>query len=112
MIPVDSNEAEKSASEPGEPIADPVTEKFASQRSVMRHQLAAGGRIATRRLHAASKRVAGIVSEQVVAKRGVVKEKLSTGGRAALAMLVTASVKLTRKQLAALEKAESKYSDS
>ena len=60
----------------------------------------------------AGKRIAETVSKTASAQRNVVKEKLSAGGKFALAKLTDAGVKLTQKQLNALEKVKSKYSKS
>ncbi len=58
------------------------------------------------------KRIAETVSKTAAAQRSAVKEKLAAGGRFALAKLTDAGVKLTQKQLDALEKVKSKYSES
>ena len=60
----------------------------------------------------AGKRIAGTVSKTAAAQRSAVKEKLAAGGKFALAKLTDAGVKLTQKQLNALEKVKSKYSES
>ncbi len=60
----------------------------------------------------AGKRIAETVSKTAAAQRNVVKQKLAAGGKFALAKLTDAGVKLTQKQLNALEKVKSKYSAS
>ncbi len=60
----------------------------------------------------AGKRIAGTVSKTAAAQRSAVREKLAAGGKFALAKLTDAGVKLTQKQLNALEKVKSKYSES
>ncbi len=60
----------------------------------------------------AGKRIAETVSKTAAAQRNVVKQKLSAGGKFALAKLTDAGVKLTQKQLNALEKVKSKFSAS
>ncbi len=60
----------------------------------------------------AGKRIAESVSKTAALRRSVVKEKLAAGGKFALAKLTDAGVKLTQKQLNALEKVKSKFSDS
>ena len=60
----------------------------------------------------AGKRIAETVSKTASAQTSVVKEKLAAGGKFALAKLTDAGVKLTQKQLGALEKFKSKYEDS
>ncbi len=60
----------------------------------------------------AGKRIAKTVSKTAAAQRNVVKQKLAAGGKFALAKLTDAGVKLTQKQLNALEKVKSKYSAS
>ena len=60
----------------------------------------------------AGKRIADTVSKTAAAQRNVVKQKLAAGGKFALAKLTDAGVKLTQKQLNALEKVKSKYSAS
>lgn len=57
------------------------------------------------------KRVARAVARKTASKRGMLKEKLSLGKRAAMAKLTTVGVKMTQRQLEALEKAKSKYGD-
>ncbi len=57
----------------------------------------------------AGKRIAETVSKTAAAQRNVVKQKLAAGGKFALAKLTDAGVKLTQKQLGALEKVKSKY---
>ena len=59
----------------------------------------------------AGKRVARAVLRKTASKRSMLKEKLSSGKRAAMAKLTTAGVKMTQKQLEALEKAKGKYGD-
>ena len=60
----------------------------------------------------AGKRIAETVTKTAAAKRSAVKEKLAAGGKFALAKLTDAGVKLTQKQLGALEKFKSKYEES
>ncbi len=68
--------------------------------------------VARAKVSEAGKRIAETVSRTASAQRSVVKEKLAAGGRFALAKLTAAGVKLTQKQLDALEKVKSKYSES
>ena len=60
----------------------------------------------------AGKRIAETVTKTAAAQRSAVKEKLAAGGKFALAKLTGAGVKLTQKQLGALEKFKSKYEES
>ena len=60
----------------------------------------------------AGKRIAETVSKTASAQGSAVKQKLAAGGKFALAKLTDAGVKLTQKQLGALEKVKSKYSAS
>ena len=60
----------------------------------------------------AGKRIAETVSKTAAAQRSAVKQKLAAGGKFALAKLTDAGVKLTQKQLNALEKVKSKFSAS
>ncbi len=71
-----------------------------------------GASAAKAKVGEAGKRIAETVSKTASAQRNVVKEKLSAGGKFALAKLTDAGVKLTQKQLNALEKVKSKYSAS
>ncbi len=60
----------------------------------------------------AGKRIAETVTKTAAAQRSAVKEKLAAGGKFALAKLTDVGVKLTQKQLGALEKFKSKYEES
>ncbi len=60
----------------------------------------------------AGRRIARTVSRKAASQGSVVKEKLAAGSRVAMAKIASAGVKLTQKQLGALEKAKSKYSGS
>ena len=60
----------------------------------------------------AGKRIVETVTKTAAAQRSAVKEKLAAGGKFALAKLTGAGVKLTQKQLGALEKFKSKYEES
>jgi hypothetical protein len=63
------------------------------------------------KLSEAGKRVARAVAQKTASRRGMLKEKLLSGKRAAMAKLTTAGVKMTQRQLEALERAKGKYSD-